>query len=119
MVTEPVRVPIAVGVNVTLIWQFALAATLVPQLLVWAKSPLTAMLLMFNAALPVLERVTVFAALAVGAASWRDWQPACRALPEPPEASPPSLDESISRSVDLTTGSSLLASDSRLLVTRH
>lgn len=34
MVSAPVRVPVAVGVKVTLIMQFAPAATLAPQLLV-------------------------------------------------------------------------------------
>ncbi len=33
---EPVRVPIAVGVKVTRIAQLLLAATLLPQLFVWA-----------------------------------------------------------------------------------
>jgi hypothetical protein len=41
-VTEPVRLPMAVGVNVTLILQLALTARLVPQLFVCAKSPLAA-----------------------------------------------------------------------------
>src|SRR5947208_6327731 len=57
-----VRVPVAVGLNVTLIVQLDAAATLVPQVLVCAKSPLwvpvTAMLVMLNAVLPPLERVT-------------------------------------------------------------
>ena len=37
-VTAAVRVPAAVGLKVTLIVQLAPAATLAPQLLVWAKS---------------------------------------------------------------------------------
>src|SRR5439155_18162743 len=41
-VKAPLRVPVAVGVKVTLIVQFAPAATEAPQLLVWAKSPLFA-----------------------------------------------------------------------------
>src|SRR2546425_6707724 len=57
-----VRVPLAVGVNVTLIVHWAPAATEVPQLLVCPKSPLlvpvTATLLMLSVAVPVLERVT-------------------------------------------------------------
>ena len=57
-----VRVPVAVGVNVTLIVQLPPAATLDPQLLVWAKSPLLVpvmpILLMVTAKLPVLETVT-------------------------------------------------------------
>ena len=35
-VSAPLRVPVAVGVNVTLIVQLAKAARLVPQVLVWA-----------------------------------------------------------------------------------
>ena len=54
-VKVPLRVPVAVGVNVTLIVQLAPAATLVPQLLVCAKSPLLvpvmAMLVRLNAVL--------------------------------------------------------------------
>ncbi len=50
-----VSAPVVVGVKVTLIVQFAPAATLVPQLLVWAKSPglvpVTAMLVMLSAVL--------------------------------------------------------------------
>jgi len=40
MVSVPVREPLAVGVKVTLTVQLELAATLAPQLLVCAKSPL-------------------------------------------------------------------------------
>lgn len=40
IVNEPLRVPLAVGVNVTFTVQLELAATLAPQLLVCAKSPL-------------------------------------------------------------------------------
>ena len=62
---DPVRVPVAVGVNVTLIVQLAAAARGEEQLLVCAKSPLVAMLVKVSAALPVLESVTGFAALVV------------------------------------------------------
>ena len=62
----PLRAPVAVGVNVTLIVQLVLAARvegLKGQLLVWAKSPLLVpvieMLLMVSAELPLLVRVTV------------------------------------------------------------
>jgi len=70
MVTDAVRVPVAVGVKVTLMVQFPLfAATELPQLFVCAKSPLlvpaTATLEMFNAAFPVLVSVTVCTALVV------------------------------------------------------
>jgi hypothetical protein len=68
-VSDAVRVPDADGVNVTLIVQLAPAATLLPQLLVWAKSPefvpLTPMLEMLKVAFPVLETVTVCGALVV------------------------------------------------------
>ena len=57
MVTTPVLVPAAVGLKVTLRVQLAPAATLEPQVLVWEKSPLTVMLVMLRAALPVSLRV--------------------------------------------------------------
>jgi len=56
---DPLREPPTVGVKVTLSVQSALAARLVPQVLVWEKSPLAVMLLMLRAALPVLLRVTL------------------------------------------------------------
>jgi hypothetical protein len=62
MVNVPPRAPATVGTKVTLIVQLALAATLDPQVFVWAKSPLAAMLAMASAPLPVLFRVTVCAA---------------------------------------------------------
>src|SRR5947209_3330431 len=65
MVTAPVRAPVAVGVNVTVMAQFAPAASDAPQVVVRAKSPVAAMPVMVRAALPVLETVTVCAALAV------------------------------------------------------
>jgi hypothetical protein len=63
MVTDPYRLPLAVGVKVTLMVQLFAGATEAPQLLVWAKSPLAATLEMFKAALPVLVSVTVCAEL--------------------------------------------------------
>ena len=61
-VKVPVRVPVAAGANVTLIVHLLPAASELPQLLVWAKSPLSApvmaMLLIESAALPEFERVT-------------------------------------------------------------
>ena len=61
--------PLAVGVNVTLIVQFAPAATLAPQVFVCAKSPGFAPAIeipvMVNAAAPVLDKVTTFTALVV------------------------------------------------------
>jgi hypothetical protein len=65
-VRVPLRVPFAVGVKVTLIVQLPPpAATLEPQLLVWLKSPLMAMLAMVSTAVPVLLRVTACAVLVV------------------------------------------------------
>jgi len=49
---------VAVGVKVTLTVQLELAATLVPQLLVCAKSPLAVMLERLAAAVPVFDTVT-------------------------------------------------------------
>ena len=68
MVKSAVRVPKAVGVKVTSIVQLAPPATLLPQVLVWAKSPLSGpvivMLVMVKGP-PVLLRVTVCATLVV------------------------------------------------------
>ena len=62
MLTAAVRVPVAVGVNVTAIVQLPPAATEAPQVLVSAKSPGLAPVIAtpetFNAPLPVLVRVT-------------------------------------------------------------
>ena len=58
-VSEPVRGPMAVGVKVTLIVHDVLEARLVPQVLVWEKSPLTVMLEIVRVALPGLFRVTL------------------------------------------------------------
>ena len=60
MVTAPVRVLPTVGVKVTLIVQFAVMASELgtAQVLVWAKSPLALMLVMFRGALPVFVNVT-------------------------------------------------------------
>jgi len=64
--TLALLVPVAVGLNVTLMAQLALAARvegLKGQLLVWAKSPLLVpvmlMLAIISAELPLLVRVTV------------------------------------------------------------
>ncbi len=69
MLSVALRVPVAVGVKVTLIEQLPPVATDVPQLLVWAKSPGLApvreMPLILSAPLPVLLRVTVWAELGV------------------------------------------------------
>jgi hypothetical protein len=64
-----VRAAATVGVKVTLMVQFAPAATLVPQVLVCAKSPglapAIAILLMVSVEPPVFDRVTFWAALVV------------------------------------------------------
>ena len=66
---DAARLPLAEGVKVTLMVQLAPAATLDPQLLVWAKSsalaPETAMLVMLKATLPELVRMTDFVVLVV------------------------------------------------------
>jgi hypothetical protein len=55
--------PVAVGVNVTSIVQLAPAPRLLPQLLVWANSPVVAMLLIVADELVLLVSVTTCAAL--------------------------------------------------------
>jgi len=69
MVKEAVRLPAAVGVNVTLIVQAPLAASELPHVVVLAKSPglapVNAMPLMVKDAFPVLFSVTVWATLVV------------------------------------------------------
>ena len=71
MASEAVRVPAAVGLNVTLIEQVPLTASDAGQVFVSAKSPAfappTAMELMVNASLPVFLTVTFCAPLAVPA----------------------------------------------------
>jgi hypothetical protein len=60
-VIAPVRFPFTLGEKVTLMAQFAPAVTLLPQVFVWAKSPLTATLVMASGPLPVFVRVSVLA----------------------------------------------------------
>ena len=64
-VIVPGWLPTAVGVNVTLMVQFALAATEAPQVFVCVYFALAAMLVMVSAAAPVLVRVMACAALGV------------------------------------------------------
>lgn len=64
-VIAPVRDPVAVGVNVTLIVQLPPTTTVLPQVFVCPKSPLAAILEMMSAAVPVLFSVSVWAALVV------------------------------------------------------
>jgi hypothetical protein len=59
----PVRVPVAVGVKVTDIVQFAPAARDVVQAVVFAKSPVIVILMPVSGALPSEYRVTVCAGL--------------------------------------------------------
>jgi len=66
-VKEAERLPVAVGEKVTETVQLLAAASTLPQVVVMPKSavlvPLSQMLKIFSAALPVFESVTVFAAL--------------------------------------------------------
>jgi hypothetical protein len=63
IVTAPVRAPVAVGVNVTLIEQFAPAATDDPQVFVCANSPEVLTLEIVSAALPLFVSVMLCAEL--------------------------------------------------------
>ena len=60
--TVPVRVPVADGVKVTLMLQLLPAASVLPQLLVCAKSLLAAMLAIASDPVPLLLRVRIPAA---------------------------------------------------------
>ena len=64
-VSVPLRAPVVVGVNVTLIVQLAPAATEVPQVLVCAKSPVVEIKDMFRAMLCLLVSVSALAELVV------------------------------------------------------
>jgi hypothetical protein len=64
-VIAPVSVPAAVGVKVTEMAQLALAARLVPQVLVWAKLPEAAIPPIERAPVPEFFKVIVWAALVV------------------------------------------------------
>ena len=79
MLTEAVRLPVAAGVNVTLIVQLPFAATELPHVLVTAKSPgsvpAVPIVVIVKAWFPVLVRVTDCAALVVP----RFWLPKVRA----------------------------------------
>jgi hypothetical protein len=61
----PILPKVAVGVKVTPRLQVPPAATLDPQLLLTAKSPVVTMLAIAKAALPVLVKVEYFGALVV------------------------------------------------------
>ena len=64
-VIVPGWLPVAVGVNVTLIAQFAPAATDAPHVLVCPYCALATMLVMLSAAVPEFVSVTLCAALVV------------------------------------------------------
>ena len=59
----PVRAPRTVGLKVTLIVHAVVAASVVPQLFVWEKSPLVCIEEMLSTLLPVLNSVTCLAKL--------------------------------------------------------
>src|SRR5260221_83812 len=69
MLTPAFRVPVALGLNVTVIVQLALAAMLVPQVLVSKKSalfrPVRLIPVKFNCVVPTFVRVTFWGALVV------------------------------------------------------
>src|SRR5438128_2680724 len=65
MRSAPRLLPAAAGVKVTLIAQLAPAATVFPQVLVWAKSPFAVTLVRLSAVPPVLVSATACAALVV------------------------------------------------------
>src|SRR5258708_25412872 len=58
MLNKPARLPEITGSKVTLILQFAPFARALGQLLVWAKSPLTEIPVMFKVKSPVLFKFT-------------------------------------------------------------
>ena len=66
----PVREPATVGVKVTAMVQLTPGATLVPQLLVWAKSPEAAIEVSVRATCPEFVRVTAWAAVVVPTVCW-------------------------------------------------
>lgn len=65
ILNDPARLPGALGVKVMLIVQLAATARLLPQLFVWPKSPVTLMLLMVSAAVPLFVKVAACATLGV------------------------------------------------------
>ena len=79
------RLPIAVGVNVTLMEQLAPAAREAPQVLVSPYGALATMLVMFSAAVPELVNVTLRRAggvhilIAEGQGGWREADAGCDA----------------------------------------
>jgi len=64
-ISVPLSAPVVVGVKVTLIVQLAIAASVVPHVLVWAKSPEAEMTMLDSVPVPVLVNDTVCAGLVV------------------------------------------------------
>src|SRR5580692_4228285 len=60
-VIAPLRAPVVVGVNVTLIEQDMVAASVAPQVFVSAKSPELAMDMIFRVTLPLFFNVIILA----------------------------------------------------------
>ena len=58
-VRVPVRLPRAVGANVTLTEQVAPAPRVLPQLLLWLKSPVMVKLVIVSAVPPVFDKLTL------------------------------------------------------------
>lgn len=89
------RLPMAVGVKVTLIVQLAPAPTELPQVLVWEKSPLlvpvTLTLVMLRLALPLLVRTMFWAVLGVLTAWLPKVRPEVERLAVGPEPVPARL----------------------------
>jgi hypothetical protein len=65
MVSEPVRLPLVEGTNVTLRLQLAAGATVLPQVLDCEKSPVIATFVILSGPSPVLLNVTLCEALVV------------------------------------------------------
>lgn len=61
---SPNRTPCPSGVKIMLIVQVASGARLLPQLLVWIKSPVTTMLVTLIACPPMLVRVMIWLGVA-------------------------------------------------------
>src|SRR5258708_36906781 len=65
MGTDPMRLPITAGLNLTVMVQEPPTATLLPQVFVWPKLPLAARLVIVSGLVPVLARITVCGPLTV------------------------------------------------------
>jgi len=85
-VRAPVTAPRLVGLNVTLMVQLLLAASELPQLLLWANSPLAAMEPISSGPEPELVSLTDFDALVVPAASFPKASVVAFRVAVPPDA---------------------------------